>query len=266
MKQFRASPRLWPYLLFAVIFLAAGPARAACSNPTGAEQDMKYNLDYHTYQFCNGTNWLAVGATPSMQAAQFSHSGYFVLTGTTYTGNLGNGTAAIWDPAGPDADCVTELTVTHTGWQGYATANANGQLVADKVHAFLCDSASSCKQLLPSATYIFANAGDGTAGGATFTTDSNGAGPGDSASWNGLTYFNGDFKYWTGKRTSSGGTKWQSTNATQDCTTTNPWDTGTNAKNGEYGESAVANTTGNRWSAATTTCDQTYHLICYVNP
>jgi hypothetical protein len=61
MKQFRASPRLWPVLLFALIFLAAGPARANCSNPTDTEGKFFYNLDYHTFQFCNGTNWIAFG-------------------------------------------------------------------------------------------------------------------------------------------------------------------------------------------------------------
>ena len=58
MKQ--AAPGLSLYLLFALIFLAAGPARAACSNPSGAEKDMIYNGDYHTYQFCNGTSWMSM--------------------------------------------------------------------------------------------------------------------------------------------------------------------------------------------------------------
>jgi hypothetical protein len=61
MKQFRASPKLWPYLLFALIFLAAAQARAACTNPAGVEPQFVYNTDYHTYQFCNGTTWMAFG-------------------------------------------------------------------------------------------------------------------------------------------------------------------------------------------------------------
>ena len=160
--------------------------------------------------------------------------------------------------------CLTELT-THTGWKGYATANANGQLTADKVHAFLCDDGHACKQLLPNATYAFASAGDGTAGGATFTTNSSGEGPGDSANWSGATYFNGDFLYWIGKRQSSG-TLWTSTNsAGQACATTNEWDTGTNAKNGQYGESAFTN--ASRWQKATNyACNNTLHIICFVNP
>ena len=41
--------------------LAAGPVYAACSNPAGNEGDIIYNGDYHTYQFCDGTNWYAIG-------------------------------------------------------------------------------------------------------------------------------------------------------------------------------------------------------------
>jgi hypothetical protein len=93
MKQSKAVPRLSPYLLFALMFLAAGPARAACSNPTGAEKDMNYNLDYHTYQFCNGTNWMSMaggggGSGPmsliSTQTASASASLQFTNLPTSY--------------------------------------------------------------------------------------------------------------------------------------------------------------------------------------
>jgi hypothetical protein len=60
MKQFRALLRLSPVLLFALACLAAGQARAGCTNPTGAESDMTYNKDYHTFQFCDGTNWYSM--------------------------------------------------------------------------------------------------------------------------------------------------------------------------------------------------------------
>jgi len=54
----RMSLRVWFCLLFAALFLAAVPARAACTNPAGSEKDIMYNNDYHTYQFCNGTSWI----------------------------------------------------------------------------------------------------------------------------------------------------------------------------------------------------------------
>lgn len=36
-----------------------------CSNPTGNEADVLYNGDSRTYQFCNGTNWIAEGGIVS---------------------------------------------------------------------------------------------------------------------------------------------------------------------------------------------------------
>ena len=52
---------LIPVLLLAAC-LAAAPAYAGCSNPTGNEADRIYNSDYQTLQFCNGTNWVPFGA------------------------------------------------------------------------------------------------------------------------------------------------------------------------------------------------------------
>jgi len=72
-----------------------------------------------------------------------------------------------------DKLCLRELT-TLTSWQGYSAAKSKGQLVASKVHAFLCNGGSGCNNLRPETTYYFANAGDSTVGGASFTTDSNG--------------------------------------------------------------------------------------------
>ena len=54
------------YFLILVLLLAAclaaAPAYAGCSNPTGNEADRIYNSDYQTLQFCNGTNWVPFGA------------------------------------------------------------------------------------------------------------------------------------------------------------------------------------------------------------
>jgi hypothetical protein len=77
-----------------VIFLAAGAARAACSNPTGSEHDIVYNQSYHIYQFCNGTNWKSMGGIGggssggltliSTQTASASASLQFTNLPTTY--------------------------------------------------------------------------------------------------------------------------------------------------------------------------------------
>ncbi len=147
-------------------------------NSAGNEGDVIYNAAYSTYQFCNGTSWIPYGGGGSCGATYSptvpSNSGYFVMSGGTYTGNLGN-------LPGANSICLTDLT-TNTGWMGYATANANGQLVASKVLAFLCDGAI-CNNLMPVTTYYFANAGNAAAGGASFMTNSSGFGPGDNADW-----------------------------------------------------------------------------------
>src|SRR5262245_21585528 len=132
MRQFRFMLRLSLYLLFAVVSICAVPGYAGtCSNPTRNEGDIIYNADYHTYQFCNGTSSIGFGGGMNCTTTVTGYSpttpsgtGYFVLTNTTYNGNLGGF-------VGADALCLTELT-TNTNWRGYATANANGQLVASK--------------------------------------------------------------------------------------------------------------------------------------
>ena len=47
--------------LVAFFALAASLAQATCANPAGAERSLVYNGDHHTYQFCNGTNWVSLG-------------------------------------------------------------------------------------------------------------------------------------------------------------------------------------------------------------
>jgi hypothetical protein len=245
--------------------LAAGPAYGGtCSSPAGNEADILYNSNYHTYQFCNGTSWVAYGGGGSCAGSTYnptvpSGNGYFVLSGGTYNGNLGG-------RYGADATCLTDLT-TNTGWKGYATANANGQLVANKVHAFICDN-SICNNLLPLTTYYFANAGNSSAGGASFTTDINGLGPNDSANWAAANYFSGTYNYWSGRSLLSN-TQWANTTAvTSNFGCSTGWNLTTTA--GEWGNSAF--TTDARWwqnsagSTAGAACSLTFNLLCFVNP
>ena len=87
----RASLSLWVVLLLCV--LSVSPVHAGtCSNPTGNEADRIYNGTYHTYQFCNGTNWMSEGAIGSTggltlistQAASSSASLQFTSLPTSY--------------------------------------------------------------------------------------------------------------------------------------------------------------------------------------
>jgi hypothetical protein len=42
--------------------LVAGGGGSGCSGPTGNEADQIYNAQFHDWQFCNGTQWVAVGS------------------------------------------------------------------------------------------------------------------------------------------------------------------------------------------------------------
>jgi hypothetical protein len=247
--------------------LPAAPVHAGtCSNPTGAEADIIYNNDYHTFQFCDGSNWMAFGggkscapASPGYHPTVPSGNGYFVLSKGTYNGAFQNYSASggVGDLAGADAICLSEVT-TNTGWKGYSTANTSGQLIASKVHAFLCDE-HTCTNLMPLTTYYFANAGNSSAGGASFTTDSNGVGPNDSADWSAANYFSGSYTYWM-DMTATSNTAWSNITTGYGC---GNWVNGS-VQNGGYGQSAQ--TTSARWYANINACSNAYNLICVVNP
>ena len=66
-------------------FIQVSGGGSGCSNPAGHEAAVIYNQAYHTYQFCNGTYWIPYGQVQTPPVLP----GYFVLSGGTYTGNLG---------------------------------------------------------------------------------------------------------------------------------------------------------------------------------
>ncbi len=80
-------------LLILLACLATRPVYATCANPAGNEADVIYNANYHTYQFCNGTNWIAYGGAAgvggaltliSTQTASSSASLSWTGLGSTY--------------------------------------------------------------------------------------------------------------------------------------------------------------------------------------
>jgi hypothetical protein len=87
-----------------LVCLAAGPTHAGtCSNPAGNEADIKYNADYHTYQYCNGTSWVAYGGGIGSGGSGL-YSGLLSATPTTtstgLTNTLGSGASATNTNAG----------------------------------------------------------------------------------------------------------------------------------------------------------------------
>jgi hypothetical protein len=256
--MFRILLRL---LFFVLSILAAMPACAGtCSNPAGNEADQIYNQAYHTWQFCNGTNWIPYQAGYSQeQQSAFNPtipggSGFFVMSGTHWNGNLG-------DLTGANSKCYTELTSTNTSWRGYSTASAAGILTAGHIHAFLCDN-TGCNNLTASTTYYFAVANNSSAGGASFTTDGSGLGPNDSANWSAANYFAGSYNYWTNMNTSSTTKFSGTTGGNGACNYT--WSSALSSATGYYGNSAQTNAL--RWFDSYTACNNTLNLICAVNP
>lgn len=219
---------------------------------TGA---IRYNSITPRIEFCDGAAWQILAQTATSGLTAPPDSGYFVLSNGTWTGNLGG-------LSGADAKCLSDLT-TNTGWAGYSAANSNGQLIAGKIHAFLCDGIGACNNLTPLATYYFANAADPSAGGGSFTTDSSGLGPNSSVAWSAFNRFNNGTTYWTDRGQGSS-TAWPTTSAGGTNLSCAFWTTSANGNSGVAGISSAADNT--RWDNASTSCTASLHLVCYVNP
>lgn len=210
-----------------------------------------------TPEICDGTSWRRLFQSSSGVTAP-AGSGYFVLTDTAWSGNLGG-------LAGANSKCFTELTSTYTSWRGYSAANSNSQLTTDKIKAFLCDQ-DYCQKLIPLTTYSFAYANSATAGGATFTTGSTGDGPNDYNPWSAANFFSGTYDYWTNMASTSD-LLWANTPAGnlygtyQHCAN---WTDGTSGQTGAVASSAQSD--ARRWWAYTYGCNTPRRLICAVNP
>lgn len=181
------------------------------------------------------------------------YKAFFVLTKGTHTGNFGG-------LAGADQFCLSDLQ--SYDWKGKAEA---GPLNSSRVKAFLCDD-NTCARLLPNMTYTFAKANSLTAGGATFTTDSNGAGPGNTNRWTGVTYFDlaTTTFYWTGARSSFSDSLWEENIVANGDSCLN-WTSTSAIEGGNVGDPNV--TTKWRWNDELPRgCDNTYALTCIVNP
>jgi hypothetical protein len=109
-------------------------------------------------------------------------------------------------------------------------------------------------------TYSFAKAGDSNAGGASFTTDSNGWGPQDTGNWSGASYFSGTYTYWTTRNDNGLSNSIWGDSAYYAC---NAY-TNSSSNNGMTGTSS--STGYARWKSANLSCSNSYNLICYVNP
>jgi len=244
-----------------------GEQQLVCSATTKGA--FRYNSADNNIDFCNGTQWQKIiaqggsGAPPNPPAG----NGYFVLTSGTWNGDLKTAGAASTGLLGADALSLSDLTAND--WLGKGDATTNGQLNAAHIFAFLCNGgAGSCGNALPSTTYYFAVSGDNTKGGASFTTNTSGRGPGNNQNWTGTNYFDGVKTYWTARDATGGGTAstlWGLNGQSGSIACSTTWTSSSNANVGQAGTSN--DTDGSRWGVgANDACDLTRHLICLVHP
>ncbi|MAE50535.1 MAG: hypothetical protein CMH27_01865 [Micavibrio sp.] len=236
---------------------------------------LRYDSVDKTLDLCHDSAWIPLiasneaGDTPTA----LTGDGYFVITDGTWSGDLA--AAAGGDYATNDyiensqelGDklCLDDLTANN--WMGKADATARGLLNAAHVKAFLC-SRFTCNNALPSVTYYFAVSGELASGGASFTVDSDGIGPNDSANWSGATYFNGNKEYWVNRQADSA-TQWRNNPHGQAdkarCEFSPGW---TSIEAGSGGGIGQSNTTNNdRWDAGNgNDCNVARYLVCMVHP
>ncbi len=221
----------------------------ACSAST--EGNLRYNSQTKLMEFCNGTIWQKLPAVQSAAQTAPGNPGYFVLSNGTWKGDFGGIASA-------NSLCLTDLT--NNSWKGKATAQTNGQLVAAKVVAFICDN-SACNNLIPLGTYAFASSGDASAGGATFNADNNGAGPGDNIQWSSANYFQSSATFWS-DRPAGTSTAWGVTTLADGANCGGNWTQ--SWVNGSVGDTTQAGAA--RWASGGVTCNVLRRLICIVNP
>ncbi len=202
-------------------------------------------LDYETatstFRFCNGTVWVRASYVPDT-------IGYFVMTGGTYSPNLGG-------LSGGNSTCVT--TLTSNTWKNKASA---GPINSMRVRAFLCDN-SQCNNLPALTNFQYARTPSSTAGGGTFTTDATGAGPGTSTAWSLSTAFGMSGNIWSGRGAGTS-TYWSLSPGSGTC---NNWGSNTSSYSGTGG--TISGTDATRWNSGTDAlCNTTRYLICYVVP
>jgi hypothetical protein len=186
--------------------------------------------------------WTVTTATPT---------GAFVLSSASHLGDFGG-------LAGADSFCLSDLTANN--WLN----KANFTLDSAHVKSFLCTN-TTCNNLLANTNYQFALSGSPGTGGAVFTTNGSGRGPGDANAWTDSTRFNNTAGYFTNRGNFVDQTLWDTVPAGGNSCVN--WTSSAGGGNvGTIGSPGATNRS--RWAASSATCDAggSYRVICYVNP
>ena len=96
----------------ALVALLPGQALAACTQPTAVEGNVLYNDDYNVVQFCDGTNWIAMGGGASDNLGDHTATQALNLN----SNDIINGGSAAFGAASPNASALLDLTSTAKGF------------------------------------------------------------------------------------------------------------------------------------------------------
>ncbi|GKY89317.1 hypothetical protein STA1M1_31860 [Sinisalibacter aestuarii] len=130
-------------LLVLVQFLGASPAQAVCTNPDGAAGAVKFNKAFQVLQYCNDTEWRALGAMPSnaIQGTADGLIGYWRLdetTGTIATDSSPYGHNATYSNVVPGTNTVSAPVQNGIDFSGHTQAaaqTANDNLYSSVIEA-----------------------------------------------------------------------------------------------------------------------------------
>lgn len=190
---------------------------------------------------------------PANSPENLAAVGYFVLTESTYTGDLGG-------LAGANAACLAELQAGI--WLGKGQAS----LSTANVRAFLCDS-TTCQDPVSTTQYQFARVAEPELGGGSFVTDRYGRGPGNSETWSsGTEEYDQSVTYWTGARGTEAHQLWgvlQPNSTSSFFDACSDWSNGVSG-NGRVGTSGTSG--AGRWNSSDQGCGNALRLICMVDP
>lgn len=257
--------------------VVVGPTSTSCDSTI--EGALRWSSVDKTHEMCDGDTWRKIIASseagiPSTPPAT---AGYFVLTSGSWDGDLKTAGAGTSGFDGANKLCLSDLTAND--WNGKADAQTRNILDIDHVRAFLCygnnDTTTGagnyvCQNPLANTVYYFAVSEDPGKGGAFFTSDSQGRGPGNTQNWSGVNYFGADAQIWSGRNHNSA-MEWQRGGETWSAPACDgQWDgygTDGDSRNPTYARYGTTNNTGQqRWNVGTQSCLSLLKLICMVHP
>lgn len=222
---------------------------------TGQTECVRTNDSASTWTSCTSP-MAGVAGGSGVDPNGITDGGFFVITAANwFGGDLGNLTGA-------DAKCLTELQ-DHP-WKGKGSA---GTLTSTRVKAFLCNG-TTCNNAQPYTRYSFARTRNTTNGGASFTTDASGRGPGDSAQWSDATYFGSGSYYFSNRDDGASDSLWTLVpeiggSSAQNC---NNWTS--SVPGNQFYPGTIGNTDKRRWLdiPGIRSCNSNHPLVCMVHP